>query len=61
MMCSLLINHVYLVLHLGLLGLWKGAQVLLLEGGAVAQPHQRDHPTEGHPRQEGGLVVLVDL
>ena len=61
MMCSLLIKHVYLVMHLSLLGLWKGPQVLLLEGGAVAQPHQGDHPAEGHPRQEGGLVVLVNL
>ena len=61
MMCSLLINHVYLVLHLGLLGLRQGAQVLLLERGAVAQPHQGDHPAEGHPRRERGLVVLVNL
>ena len=50
-----------LVLHLGLFVFWQGAQVFLLQRGAVPELDQGDHPTKGHPGQEGGLVVFVHL
>ena len=50
-----------LALDLGLFVLRQGAQVLLLERGSVAQLDQGYHPTEGHPGQEGCLVVFVHL